>query len=53
MTGEADVVGVDVSGQRYVESHLGREFKYVESIAERETVAIAHHAAYAACTLLL
>lgn len=36
-----------------VEGHLGREFKYVESIAERETVAIAHHAAYAARTLLI
>lgn len=35
------------------EGRLGREFKYVESIAERETVAIAHHAAYASRTLLL
>ncbi|MFW5916973.1 MAG: DUF2209 family protein [Halorubrum sp.] len=29
------------------------EFKYVESIAERETVQAAHHAAYAARDLLL
>lgn len=29
------------------------EFKYVESIAERKTVDIAHHAAYAARNLLL
>lgn len=36
-----------------VEGHVGREFKYVESIAERETVAVAHHAAYAARNLLL
>lgn len=36
-----------------VESHLGHEFKYVESIAERETVAAAHHAAYAARKLLV
>lgn len=36
-----------------VEGHIGREFKYVESIAERETVAVAHHAAYAARNLLL
>ena len=36
-----------------VAGHLGREFKYVESIAERETVAVAHHAAYAARNLLL
>lgn len=28
------------------------EFKYVESIGERETVQVAHHAAYAARTLL-
>lgn len=36
-----------------VESHLEREFKYVESIAERETVRVAHHAAYAARNLLV
>ena len=36
-----------------VESHLEAEFKYVESIAERETVQAAHHAAYAARQLLL
>ncbi|MFC6752170.1 DUF2209 family protein [Halorubrum tibetense] len=29
------------------------EFKYVESVAERETVQAAHHAAYAARELLL
>lgn len=32
---------------------LDREFKYVESIAERKTVNTAHHAAYAARNLLL
>ena len=32
---------------------LDREFKYVESIAERKTVNAAHHAAYAARGLLL
>ncbi len=32
---------------------FGREFKYVESIAERKTVNAAHHAAYAARNLLL
>jgi hypothetical protein len=36
-----------------VSQQLGREFKYVESIAERETVQAAHHAAYAARTMLL
>lgn len=36
-----------------VAQHLEREFKYVESIAERETVQAAHHAAYAARNLLL
>ncbi|WP_435156143.1 DUF2209 family protein [Haladaptatus sp. DFWS20] len=36
-----------------VEQHLEPEFKYVESIAERETVQAAHHAAYAARKLLL
>jgi hypothetical protein len=36
-----------------VAHQLEREFKYVESIAERETVQAAHHAAYAARTLLL
>ncbi|WP_458188412.1 DUF2209 family protein [Haladaptatus sp. NG-WS-4] len=36
-----------------VEQHLELEFKYVESIAERETVQAAHHAAYAARKLLL
>ena len=32
---------------------FGTEFKYVESIAERKTVEVAHHAAYAARHLLL
>jgi hypothetical protein len=36
-----------------VAQHLEREFKYVESIAERETVQAAHHAAYGARNLLL
>jgi len=36
-----------------VEQYLEGEFKYVESIAERETVQAAHHAAYAARRLLL
>lgn len=36
-----------------VAHHLEREFKYVESIAERETVQAAHHAAYGARNLLL
>lgn len=38
-----------------VASHLDleAEFKYVETIAERETVEAAHHAAYAARQLLL
>ena len=36
-----------------VAQRLEREFKYVESIAERETVQAAHHAAYAARNLLL
>lgn len=38
-----------------VESHFDVEpqFKYVESIAERETVEAAHHAAYGARKLLL
>ncbi|MFB9806474.1 DUF2209 family protein [Haladaptatus pallidirubidus] len=36
-----------------VEQHFEPEFKYVESIAERETVQAAHHAAYAARKLLL
>lgn len=36
-----------------VEEHIEAEFKYVESIADRETVGVAHHAAYAARTLLL
>ena len=36
-----------------VGQHLGAEFKYVESIAERETVQVAHHAAYAGRQLLL
>jgi len=35
-----------------VAHHLDREFKYVESIAERETVQAAHHAAYGARSLL-
>ncbi|KYH25365.1 hypothetical protein HAPAU_20350 [Halalkalicoccus paucihalophilus] len=32
---------------------FGPKFKYVESVAERRTVEIAHHAAYAARTLIL
>ncbi len=36
-----------------VEQYLGPSFKYVESIAERETVQAAHHAAYAARKLFL
>ncbi|MDZ5810000.1 DUF2209 family protein [Halorubrum sp. AD140] len=36
-----------------VELSLQPEFKYVESIGERETVQAAHHAAYAARNLLL
>jgi hypothetical protein len=32
---------------------FGPAFKYIESIAERETVQAAHHAAYAARELLL
>ena len=36
-----------------IEQFLGHDFKYVESIAERETVQAAHHAAYAARKLLL
>lgn len=36
-----------------VEQYLEPEFKYVETIAERETVQAAHHAAYAARKLLL
>lgn len=36
-----------------VEQFLGHDFKYVESIAERETVQAAHHASYAARKLLL
>lgn len=32
---------------------LGRDFKYIESIAERKTVDVAHHAAYAARNLVL
>lgn len=35
-----------------VELSLRPEFKYVESIAERETVQAAHHAAYAARELV-
>lgn len=36
-----------------VELSLQPEFKYIESIGERETVQAAHHAAYAARNLLL
>ncbi len=36
-----------------VEQYFEPEFKYVESIAERETVQAAHHAAYTARKLLL
>ena len=36
-----------------VEQFVGPTFKYVETIAERETVQVAHHAAYAARKLLL
>ncbi|MEM4782161.1 MAG: DUF2209 family protein [Halalkalicoccus sp.] len=32
---------------------FGPEFKYVESIGERRAIGIAHHAAYAARTLIL
>ena len=46
-------------GEFYEEPAIGIEpafepgFKYVESIAERKTVEVAHHAAYAARELLL
>lgn len=47
-------------GGEFYEEPAGRvglsfqpEFKYVESIGERETVQAAHHAAYAARDLLL
>jgi hypothetical protein len=36
-----------------IDASFGPEFKYVESVGERRTVEIAHHAAYAARTLLL
>lgn len=36
-----------------VAHQIEREFKYVETIGERETVQAAHHAAYAARNLLL
>ena len=36
-----------------IDASIDPEFKYVESIAERRTVEIAHHAAYAARSLLL
>ncbi len=36
-----------------VAHYFAGEFKYIESIAERETVQTAHHAAYAARKLLL
>jgi len=36
-----------------VEQFLGPKFKYVESIAERETVQAPHHAAYAARQLFV
>lgn len=36
-----------------VEQFVGPTFKYVETIAERETVQVAHHAAYGARKLLL
>ncbi len=36
-----------------VDASFDPEFKYVESVGERRTVEIAHHAAYAARTLLL
>ena len=36
-----------------IDASFGPEFKYVESIGERRVVEIAHHAAYAARTLLL
>ncbi len=38
---------------RVIGAAFGPEFKYVESVAERRTVEIAHHAAYAARTLIL
>jgi hypothetical protein len=59
------VVGVDISGRHeedgeYYEEPAERvglgfqpEFKYVESVGERETVQAAHHAAYAARDLPL
>lgn len=42
--------GASASRVRYA---FETEFKYVESIAERETVQAAHHAAYAARELIL
>lgn len=36
-----------------INTSFGPEFKYVESVAERRTVEIAHHAAYAARALIL
>ena len=36
-----------------VAQHLERDFKYIESIAERQTVQAAHHAAYGARNVLL
>lgn len=36
-----------------VDASFDPEFKYVESVAERRTVEVAHHAAYAARTLIL
>jgi hypothetical protein len=36
-----------------IDASFGPEFKYVESIGERRTIEIAHHAAYAARTLIL
>ncbi|MFA9517223.1 DUF2209 family protein [Halopenitus sp. H-Gu1] len=38
--------------ERIVALHFQQEFKYVETIGERETVQAAHHAAYAARKLL-
>lgn len=35
-----------------IDASFGSEFKYIESIGERRVVEIAHHAAYAARTLL-
>ena len=52
----ASVDGIGLAkgtGEPTLVGRLGREFKYVESIAERETVAIAHHAASVARTLLI